>query len=209
MFTGNHEPITLDVNSFESVSVFAKNVDCDGMKVLRVTKDPAIEAFDEPTYAKLVGSEFHNGTIEVKVKSRILPNAPGFARGFIGVAFRVDDNNTNFEAFYIRPTNGRCENQLRRNRSVQYFSYPNFKFERSRTECPGEYESYADMGLNEWIDLRIEVKDEYARFYLHHVPQPVLVVNDLKHGADQRGAIGLWVDVGTEGFFKDLKVTLD
>ena len=37
-------------------------------------------------------------------------------------------------------------------------------------------------------------------------PQPVLIVNDLKHGENASGAIGLWVDVGTEGYFADLKV---
>jgi len=36
--------------------------------------------------------------------------------------------------------------------------------------------------------------------------QPSLIVNDLKYGTNSPGAIGLWVDVGTEGFFSDLKV---
>ncbi len=183
------------------------NVELDGLKVLRVTKDPAIEAVDEPTYARLIGSEFHNGVIEVKVLSKLLPDAPDYARGFIGVAFRIDDNNKSFEAFYVRPTNGRCDDQLRRNRSAQYFSYPNYKFERFRTECPGKYEAYADMGLNEWLDLKIEVNGDRARFYINHSPQPVLVVNDLKHGTDKKGEIGLWIDIGTEGFFKNLKIT--
>ncbi len=35
-----------------------------------------------------------------------------------------------------------------------------------------------------------------------HSPQPVLVVNDLKHGTDKKGEIGIWIDIGTEGFFK-------
>lgn len=203
----NNEPITLDADSFNPINVFIKNIDFDGLKVLRIIKDPIIEAFDESTYARLFDYEFQNGIIEVKVLSRLLPDAPEFARGFIGVAFRIDDNNTNFEAFYIRPTNGRSEDQLRRNRSVQYFSYPNYKFDRFRAECPGKYESYADMGLDEWIDLKIEVEGECAKLYLHHSTHPVLVVNDLKHGADKKGSIGLWVEVGTEGFFKDLKIT--
>jgi hypothetical protein len=33
-----------------------------------------------------------------------------------------------------------------------------------------------------------------------------LIVNDLKHGANAAGAIGLFVDIGTEGYFKDLVV---
>jgi hypothetical protein len=36
--------------------------------------------------------------------------------------------------------------------------------------------------------------------------EPSLIVNDLKHGASASGAIGLWVDIGTEGFFADLKI---
>ena len=89
--------------------------------------------------------------------SRLLENAPDFARGFIGVAFRIDEGNSKFEGMYIRPTNGRADDQLRRNRSTQYFSYPDFKFDRLRNEVPGKYESYADLGLNEWIQIRIDV----------------------------------------------------
>ncbi len=138
--------------------------------------------------------------------SKLLEDAPDFARGFIGIAFRIDESNAKFECIYIRPTNGRAEEQLRRNRSTQYFSYPDFKFDRLRSESPGIYESYADMGLNEWISIKIEVKDERAKLYLNKGDHPVLIVNDLKHGANASGGVGLWVDVGTEGYFADLKV---
>ncbi len=142
----------------------------------------------------------------MKVLSKLLANAPEHARGFIGVAFRINEDNSKFEAIYIRPTNGRAEQQLRRNRSIQYFSFPDFKFARLRQEAPGEYESYADMGLNEWITLRIEVSGKQAKLYLNSNSQPSLIVNDLKHGAGAPGGIGLFVDIGTEGFFSDLKV---
>lgn len=62
------------------------------------------------------------------------------------------------------------------------------------------------MGLDEWIKLKIVVKDAQAKLFINDNKQPVLVVNDLKHGAGSSGAIGLWVDVGTEGFFSDLKI---
>jgi hypothetical protein len=62
------------------------------------------------------------------------------------------------------------------------------------------------MGLDEWINLKIEVQGDKAKLYLNESSQPVLVVNDLKHGADHSGGIGLWVDVGTEGFFTDLRI---
>lgn len=202
----NNNPINTNVKLFTPVNSFIKNVDFDGTKVLRVTKDPRVEAVDENTYARLVNSEFKDGIIEVKVLSRLLQDAPDFARGFIGVTFRIDENDSNFEGIYIRPTNGRNENQIRRNRSTQYFSYPDYKFDRFRAECPEKYESYADMGLDEWISYKIEVKGEHADLYINDSKYPVLVVNDLKHGADKKGGIGLWVDIGTEGFFKDLKI---
>jgi hypothetical protein len=188
------------------VNTFVKIEQVAGKEVVRVTKDPRVQAVDEPTFAKLIDADFKNGVIEVTVLSKLLEAAPDFARGFIGIAFRIDESNSKFEGIYIRPTNGRADDQLRRNRSTQYFSYPDFKFDRLRKEAPGEYESYGDMGLNEWIKVKIMVKDAKARLYLNKSKQPALVVNDLKHGANISGGIGLWVDIGTDGFFTDLRV---
>ncbi|MGM9959779.1 MAG: hypothetical protein ACI32F_00490 [Allobaculum sp.] len=192
---------------FEAVNVFMKQIEMDNEQVLRVVKDPYITEFDGPTYARLKDCDFHNGTIEVKVKSLLLEDAPDFARGFIGVVFRTNEANNEFESFYIRPTNGRADNMIRRNRCIQYFAYPDYKFERTRVECPGMYECYADMTLDEWITLKIEVRDDHARLYLRDNPHPVMLINDLKLGKNVSGGIGLWIDVGTEGFFKDLNVT--
>ncbi len=199
------QPLELSRLDANSVSVAAAKV--KGHDVVRVEKDPRVKADDEPTFARVRGIAFSSGTIEVKVLSRLLSNAPAHARGFIGLAFRIDETNSKFEAIYIRPTNGRAQEQLRRNRSIQYFSFPDYKFDRTRRESPGVYESYADMGLDEWITLRIEVRGRQAKLFLNENPQPSLIVNDLKHGAAARGGVGLWVDVGTEGFFRDLKVS--
>jgi hypothetical protein len=201
--------ISGESTDLDPVNTFVKVEQLEGKEVVRVTKDPKVQAVDEPTFAKLVDSDFKNGIIEMTVLSKLLEDAPDFARGFIGVAFRIDESSAKFEGIYIRPTNGRADDQLRRNRSTQYFSYPDFKFDRLRKESPGEYESYADMGLNEWIKIKIEVKDEKAKLYLNGSQQPVLVVNDLKHGAEASGSIGLWVDIGTDGYFTDLRVKND
>ncbi len=191
---------------FLPVNTFVTPMMSEDQATVRVTKDPQVTAVDEPTFARLVNSDFKNGIIEVRILSKLLEDAPSFARGFIGVAFRIDANNSQFECIYIRPTNGRAEEQVRRNHSIQYFSYPDFKFDRLRKEFPETYESYADMGLNEWIDMRLEVENEKAKLYLNRSKHPVFIVNDLKHGANASGGIGLWVDVGTEGFFADLRV---
>ena len=203
----NSQTITLDKSKVEPVGVFMSIEKLGDKKVVRVVKDSSITAADEPTYARVKGVELKNGTIEVKVLSRLLPNAAETARGFIGIAFRISDDNSKFESIYIRPTNGRADNQIRRNHSIQYFSYPDYKFDRLRKEAPEQYESYADMGLNEWITLKVVIKDQQAKLYINGSKQPVLIVNDLKHGADMSGGIGLWVDGGTEGFFSDLRIS--
>ena len=180
--------------------------DINGVKAIKVVKNPKVTKFDEPTFVRIQGTDFKDGTIEVKVLSRLLADAPDFARGFIGIAFRINNENSAFESIYVRPTNGRSDDIKRRNHATQYFSYPDFKFDRLRTEFPGRYESPADIGLNEWIQLKIVVTGRLATLFINGADKPSLIVEDLKHGADSTGAIGLWVDIGTEGYFSDLRV---
>jgi hypothetical protein len=201
------QAVRLSDHVFRPHQVTASVERLQGAEVLKVVKDVSVSEVDAPTFARLQDVDFKDGTIEVKVFSRLLKTAPAMARGFIGIAFRIAEDNSKFESIYIRPTNGRAEDQLRRNRSVQYFAYPDFKFDRLRKEAAGVYETYADMGLDEWIALRIEVTGKQAKLFLNDSRQPVLVVNELKLGESTSGAIALWVDVGTEGYFKDLKIS--
>lgn len=201
------QSIKLNKSTLEAVHVSMSLEKLMGREVVKVIKDSTIDQTDAPTFAKLKGFEFSNGTIEINVLSRLLPNAPVSARGFIGLAFRINNDNSKFESIYIRPTNGRAESQVRRNHSIQYFSYPDYDYERFRKEAPEQYESYADMALNEWIKLKIVVKDARAQLYLNENKQPSLIINDLKHGASTSGSVGLWIDIGTEGFFSDLKIS--
>lgn len=184
-------------------------VDLDGEKVLRVVKDKNIIEDDEATYAKFLDTDFHNGTIKLKVLSKLLLDAPEHARGFIGIAFRINKDDSLFESIYIRPANGRCEIQLRRNRATQYFSFPDFKYMHSRETNPGEYESYVDIDLNQWIDFRVEVKDQKAKLFINDSESPVLIVNDMKMGSEARGAVGMFVDIGTDGYFKDIEIDFE
>ncbi|MCC6289188.1 MAG: hypothetical protein IT249_15015 [Chitinophagaceae bacterium] len=179
----------------------------DGKTVLKVIMDSTVTLFDEATFIKLQDFTFTDGAIEVNVFSKFLPNAPEWARGFIGVAFRINHDNSKFESIYIRPDNGRTNDQVRRNHTIQYFAYPDFKFDRLRKEEPGKYESYADMQMNRWIKMKIIVKGREAKLYIDDNPQPSLIVNDMKHGATSSGSVGFWVGEGTEGYFKDLKIT--
>ena len=90
-------------------------------ETVRVWKVGSLEP-DINTYAGIEGSDFHNGTIEVDVCGRLLPDAPDYSRGFIGIVFRAAEDGREFESFYIRPTNGKdCTDPVRKSHGCQYF----------------------------------------------------------------------------------------
>jgi hypothetical protein len=43
-----------------------------------------------------------------------------------------------------------------------------------------------------WTKVKIEVRGERARLYVHGQEQPTLIVNDLKTGAQGKGAVAPW-----------------
>ena len=92
--------------------------------ILRAWKFGSSEP-DINTYIQIDGSDFHNGTIEVDVCAGLLPDAPDYSRGFIGIVFRAAEDGREFESFYIRPTNGKgCTDPVRKAHGCQYFSFP-------------------------------------------------------------------------------------
>jgi hypothetical protein len=160
---------------------------------------------DRDSLAIISGSEFQDGTIEMDVAGAPASGAPEGARGFIGVVFRAAGPQK-FELLYLRPTNGRADDQLRRNHSTQYVSAPDWPWQRLRSESPGVYESYVDLEPAVWTKMKIAVAGNKARLFVNGAEQPCLIVNDLKLGAS-KGAIGLWMGPGTDGYFSGLKVT--
>jgi hypothetical protein len=203
--------VTLPLNDASQVTprnVTVGAVRYGGSDALEVRQTGPYRGFDTDTFAFVPGLDFHDGTIEVDVAGSSLPDAPPNARGFIGVAFRIDAEGGSFasEGFYIRPSNGRAEDQVRRNRATQYFSYPGYDFDRLRREVPGQYESYADLVVGEWTHLRIEVAGSTAQFYVGGAAQPALIVRDLKRGPDAHGTVGLFVGIGADGHFRNLSV---
>lgn len=170
----------------------------------RVT--PAIEYHDEPTFVR-IPADFCCGIIEFDVCAGLLSDAPDYARAFAGIAYRITPDCDRFESVYLRPTNGLKLNppSPRDQRAVQYFAFPDWKYERLREEFPdGRYEAGADIRPDEWTHVLIEVREESA----------VVRVNDIEvlH-IDQTlctaipGDIGLWVDMGTEAVFANLAIT--
>jgi len=173
-----------------------------GQKAVRLVGEPG---FDGEGYAAVKGPAIQDGRIELDVAGRPGAGAPEGARGFIGVAFRIQPDDRAFECFYIRPTNGRADDQLRRNHSTQYISFPDWPWERLRRESPGVYESYADLVVGDWTHLRIDVSGRRAQLYVNGASQPSLIVNDLKL-QPASGGVGLWLGTATEGYFRNLRV---
>ncbi|WP_114792307.1 hypothetical protein U0035_16540 [Niabella yanshanensis] len=150
---------------------------------------------------------FHNGTIEVELAGQPMKNASEGARGFVGIAFRIDSSNKEFECFYLRPSNGRAPDQVRRNHAAQYISYPEYPWYQLRKDFPEKYEAYVDLEVGIWTKVKIEVQDTIARLYVHGASQPTLIVSDLKHGSNAKGNVGLWIGPGTEAYFRNLVIT--
>jgi hypothetical protein len=157
--------------------------------------------------AWIEGLDFSSsGVIEAEIAGAPAPGAGEGARGFVGIAFRLQEDRKTYDAFYLRPTNGRAEDQERRNHSAQYISHPEWPWFRLRKETPGKYEAYVDLVPGAWTKIKIEVRGERARLYVHDDEQPTLIVNDVKSGAHGKGAVALWIGPGTVAHFRNLTV---
>ena len=188
---------TLDLHN-----VSAQVVTYDGRRAVRLVERTA----EGETLAIVKGSDFGDGVIEAEIAGAPASGAAEAARGFVGIAFHVQDDVKRYEAFYLRPTNGRADDQLRRNHSTQYIAHPDYPWHRLRKEMPGVYESYVDLVPGEWTKVRIVVSGKKAQLYVNGASQPCLIVNDLKM-AGSRGRIALWIGQGTEAHFSNVTIS--
>jgi hypothetical protein len=188
------------------INVTAEPALLEGRKGLKLTLAPG-GGMDAEQLAVIETAEFSSGVIEAELAGAPAPGAAQGARGFVGVAFRLQPDGKTYDAFYLRPTNGRADDQERRNHAVQYISHPEWTWDRLRKETPSRYEAYVDLLPGTWIKVRIEVHGERARLYVHGSDQPTLIVNDLKTGASAKGGVALWLGPGTIAHFRNLTIT--
>ena len=198
------------------VNVSAEPVVLDGKKGLRVTVSeeavrrlksmPPEEQAAFQTLAVVEGLEFGSGVIEAEIAGAPAPDAGEGARGFVGIAFRLQSDMKTYDTFYLRPTNGRADDQERRNHAVQYASSPDWPWFRLRKETPSKYEAYVDLVPGAWTKIKIEVRGDRARLYVHGQEQPTLIVNDVKTGAQAKGAVALSPGPGTIAHFRNLTI---
>ena len=178
-----------------------------GRRAVNIVNDdgPAGTGSGGAVLAIVKASDFKDGTIEAEIAGFPRQGAKPTTRGFIGIAFRVQDHGSRYEAFYLRMTNGRADDQLQRNHSAQYVSHPDFPWNRLRAENPGVYESYVDLEAGAWTRIKIVVSGKKAQLYVNGAAQPCLIVNDLKLG-ESHGQVALWIGSDTEAYFSNLTI---
>jgi hypothetical protein len=189
-------------DSLEVIGGKAEVATYRGRKAVRLVPVPDHEGSNDSMLAIPVPG-FKDGTIQADIAGFPRLGVSPDERGFVGIAFRVQPNASRYECFYIRPTNGRSDDQVRRNHATQYVSEPDYPWYRLRQESPGVYESYADMEGGAWTRIKIVVAGVKAQLYVNGADQPALIVNDLKLG-DSRGQIALWAHWSTDAHFSNL-----
>ncbi|HWY45171.1 MAG TPA: hypothetical protein VNX66_16855 [Candidatus Sulfotelmatobacter sp.] len=194
------------MDKLETVNTKAEIITYRGKRALHLAPGQNHDTDRGSMIALVGGTDFKDGTIEAEVAGVPIAAMDPTARGFVGVEIRAQEHGARAENIYLRPTNGRADDQLRRNHSVQYESLPEFPWNRLRKEAPGMYESYVDLEAGAWTKMKIEVAGTKARLYVNGAEQPCLIVNDLKLG-DVRGQIGLWAYIATDAYFSNLKIT--
>ncbi len=204
--TASQQKIALNsAKGLELINVEASVTKLHGKKAIQVKAARGVK--NHETLVLIPDVSFSNGVIEIEVAGEPAPGAFPQARGFVGLAFRVNKPDAyEYECFYLRPTNGRAENQVQRNHSIQYVSHPEYPWYELREKFPEKYESYADLVPGEWTKLKIEVSGVTAKFYVNNMDQPNLIVKDLK-GAKSEGGIALWLHSSTLAHYRNLIIT--
>ena len=200
VFGADPQVFPLTAATLEPHRVKIETVDYKGRKAIRLVKDAQGDGM-----ALLKDTEFGDGSIEVDVAVKVT-SPPGVRNpGFIGIAFRSRSDASHYDMFYIRPGNAHAADQAMRNHALQYVASPGYDWEILRRKWPFVYETYADLQLETWIPLRIEVQGRHASLYVNGAANPSLVVDGLK-GENLKGGIGLWPSPGQESYFSNLRI---
>lgn len=199
-------PLLLLIANLEPHNVKVEEVTYQGRPCIRLTDIAPADLVAPERLAILKGSSFTDGIIEFDLAGDRLPNAPETSRAFTGLAFRVGPGGQPYNAFYLRPYNGRSPNQVQRNHSAQYIAIPGYDWSPLREKFPKMYESYVDLVPGVWTSVRIEVRGNTAKLFVNGASQPTLLVNDLLTG-NPTGALALWIGPGSQSHFANLRIS--
>jgi hypothetical protein len=152
-------------------------------------------------FAVVTGPAFAEGTIELEVRGEDVAQ-----QSFVGVAWNVQNDST-YEAVYLRPFNFRTPDTARAKRAVQYVSQPAYPWQKLRAETPGRYEQPVRPipDPTDWVPLRLVVTPTQVSVYANGGGEPDLVVQRL--GEVKAGPVALWVGNNSRGDFANIRVT--
>ncbi len=144
---------------------------------------------------------FTNGKIELDIKGK-----DERGRSFVGLAFHGLNDST-YDAVYFRPFN--FKNPERKGHSVQYISHPEYPWYRLREEHPEKYENPVTPVPDPtgWFHATIVVEYPDVKVFVDNSEEPSLTVQQLS--SRKEGWIGFLVGNGSEGWFRNLKITLE
>src|SRR5450432_1748051 len=150
--------------------------------------------------AWLDGVHFSNGTIEFDVRGKDI-----MQQSFVGIAFHGVNDSTH-DAVYFRPFNFKSPDSVRRGHCVQYISLPVYDWPKLREQYPNKYEQVINPAPapNDWLHVRITVKDMLVSVYVNNSSVPSLVITQLNTRKD--GMIGFWTGNNATGDFANWKL---
>ena len=151
--------------------------------------------------AWLKGIEFSNGILEFDVRGENVKQ-----HSFVGIAFHGKDNTT-FDAIYLRPFQFKEQDEILKNRAIQYVSLPDYTWRVLRAKFPNKYEHSIEPSPdpNSWVKVRIVIKDALISTYINGNKEPSLVIEKVNH--INRGTLGFYVADTSGGDFSNLTIT--
>ncbi len=151
--------------------------------------------------AWLKGIDFSNGILEFDVRGEDVKQ-----HSFVGIAFHAQNDST-FEAIYLRPFQFKSDDETLRSHSIQYIALPKFTWQVLRGNFPGKYEQAIDPSPdpNSWVRVRIAIKDATISTYINGEKEPSLVVE--KFTPYTHGSVGFYVADTSGGDFANITIT--
>ncbi len=143
---------------------------------------------------------FANGLIELDIKGK-----DERGKSFVGLAFH-GLNDSIYDVVYFRPFN--FESPDRNGHSVQYISHPEYTWHKLRKEHPEQYENPVIPVPDpaDWFHVAIIVDYPDVKVFVDNSDEPSLTIKQLS--SRKEGWIGFWVGHNSEGYFRNLKITL-
>ena len=167
-----------------------------------IMDDEVVHLNDQPGDGLLLMNDlnFKNGTIDVDIKG-----IDERGRSFVGIAFHILNDST-FDAIYFRPFN--FKSPERNGHSVQYISHPKNTWYYLRENFPEKYENPVNPVPEPtgWFHATIVVEYPKVSVYVDNAKDPSLVIEQLSDRKE--GPLGFWVGHNSEGWFRNLEITM-